>query len=215
MVSERIIPVAPPGLRTITAITFDLGNVLIKVNHLRFCRQMAALAGLSPQEVYAQVFESSLEPGYDTGRITSREFYERVTAHFGVALTYSQFCKLWCDIFDPMEAIAAVVTHLAARFPLFLLSNTNSLHFDYIRERFSAILTPFQAFILSYQVGSRKPDAAIYQALIQQVSRPAEEILFLDDKEIFVDAAREQGLAAWQFRSPQELRRDLERHGLW
>jgi FMN phosphatase YigB (HAD superfamily) len=71
----------------ITAITFDLGNVLIRVDHLRFCRRLAALAALSPQEVYAQVFESGLEPGYDTGRITSREFYQRVTDHFGVALT--------------------------------------------------------------------------------------------------------------------------------
>lgn len=199
----------------ITAITFDLGNVLVKVDHLRFCRRLAALAGLSPQEVYAQVFESSLEPGYDTGRITSREFYERVTAHFGVTLTYARFCELWRDIFDPMEAMEAMVAHLAPRFPLFLLSNTNFLHFDYIRERFDAILQPFQAFILSYEVGSRKPEAAIYQALIQQVNLPPEEILFLDDKVAFVEAARGQGLVAWQFRSPQELRQDLERYGLW
>ena len=215
MVAERLTPAASPGRRPITAITFDLGNVLVKVDHLRFCRRLAALAGLSPQEVYAQVFESSLEPGYDTGRITSREFYARVTAHFGVTLTYARFCELWCDIFDPMDAMAAVVAHLAPRFPLFLLSNTNSLHFDYIRERFDAILQPFQAFILSYEVGSRKPEAAIYQALIQRVQRPPEEILFLDDKATFVAAARGQGLVAWQFHSPQELQQDLERHGLW
>ncbi|MHB9072984.1 MAG: HAD family hydrolase [Desulfobaccales bacterium] len=215
MVAERLTPPGPPLPGPITAITFDLGNVLVKVDHLRFCRQVAALAGLSPQEVYAQVFESSLEPGYDTGRITSREFYERITAHFGVTPTYARFRELWCDIFDPMEAMAAVVAHLAPRFPLFLLSNTNSLHFNYIRERFEAILQPFKAFILSFEVGSRKPEAAIYQALIQRVSRPPEEILFLDDKVIFVDGARSQGLTAWQFRSPQELQQDLERHGLW
>ena len=199
----------------ITAITFDLGNVLVKVDHLRFCRRLADLAGLTPAAVYAQVFESSLEPGYDTGRISSREFHQRVTAHFGVALPYSRFADLWCDIFDPMEAIDAVVRHVAGRFPLFLLSNTNSLHFDYIRERFAPILEPFQAFILSYEVGSRKPEAAIYQALIRQVGRPPAHILFLDDKAGFVRAAQDQGLAAWQFNSPQELRRDLERHGLW
>ncbi len=215
MVSERLTPTASPILPRITAITFDLGNVLIKVDHLRFCRRVAALAGLSPQEVYAQVFESSLEAGYDTGRITSREFYERVTAHFGVTMAYSRFCALWCDIFDPIDAMAAVVARLAPRFPLFLLSNTNSLHFDYIRERFGTILKDFQGFILSYQVGSRKPEAAIYQALIQQVRRPPEEILFLDDKVPFVEGARNQGLVAWQFRSPQELRQDLEHHHLW
>jgi FMN phosphatase YigB (HAD superfamily) len=215
MASKGFTPPRPRGPQTITAITFDLGNVLVKVDHQRFCRRLAALAGLTPQEVYAQVFESSLEPGYDTGRITSREFYQRVLAHFGVTLAYAQFREFWCDIFDPMGAMEAVVARLASRFPLFLLSNTNSLHFDYIRKRFGVILKPFQAFILSYQEGSRKPEAAIYQALIQKVHRPPEEILFLDDKVAFVEAARGQGLAAWQFHSPQELQRDLERQGLW
>jgi glucose-1-phosphatase len=204
-----------PAARPITAITFDLGNVLIKVDHLRFCRRLAALAALTPAEVFAQVFESSLEPGYDTGRITTREFHQRLAAHFGVALPYSRFRELWCDIFDPMDDMAELVQHLAASFPLFLLSNTNSLHFDYIRERFGPLLDPFRAFVLSYRVGSRKPEPAIYQALILQVGRPPEEILFLDDKASFVKAARDQGLAAWQFRSPEELRRDLARHRLW
>ena len=208
-------PMAAPVPPTITAITFDLGNVLIRVDHLRFCRRLAALTALSPREVYARVFESSLEPGYDTGRITSREFYQRVTAHFGVALPFSRFCDLWCDLFDPMEGMAELVEHLASRFPLLLLSNTNSLHFAYIQERFGPILQPFRAFILSYQVGSRKPEPAIYQSLIRQAGRPPEEILFLDDKLSFVEAARDQGLTAWLFRSPPELQRQLARHGLW
>jgi glucose-1-phosphatase len=204
-----------PAPLPITAITFDLGNVLIRVDHLRFCRRLGALANLPPQEVYARVFESELEPGYDTGRISSREFYQRVTAHFGVALPYSQFCDLWCDLFDPMEGMAEIVHHLASRFPLLLLSNTNALHFDYIKERFKSILQPFRAFILSYQVGSRKPEPAIYRSLIRQAGRPPEEILFLDDKVAFVEGALSQGLTAWQFRSPQELRQELERHRLW
>jgi putative hydrolase of the HAD superfamily len=203
---------APPK---ITAITFDLGNVLIKVDHLRFCRRLAALAALSPQEVYDRVFASSLEPGYDTGEMSSPEFFQRLTAHFGVALTYSRFCALWCDMFDPMDDMPELVHHLASRFPLFLLSNTNSLHFAYIQERFAAVLQPFRAFVLSYRVRSRKPEPAIYQSLIRQVGRPPEEILFLDDKETFVEAARGSGLTAWQFRSPRELRQELGRHRLW
>ena len=64
-------------------------------------------------------------------------------------------------------------------------------------------------------MGSRKPEAAIYQTLIQKVGQPPAEILFLDDKITFVEAARTQGLQAWQFHSPAELQQDLKRHGLW
>ncbi len=64
-------------------------------------------------------------------------------------------------------------------------------------------------------MGSRKPEPAIYQSLIRQAGRPPEEILYLDDKLSFVEAARDQGLTAWQFRSPPELQRELARHHLW
>jgi HAD superfamily hydrolase (TIGR01509 family) len=201
-------------LPDIKALALDLGNVLVKVDHFRFCRRLAKLAGLTPEEVYAQVFESSLEPGYDTGRLTSEEFYRQVTDHFGVALPFPQFTAWWNDLFDPMEGMAELVSHLAARYPLYLVSNTNELHFTYIRES-CAFLEHFRSFILSFEVGSRKPEPDIYQALIRQTGLPPSQCLFVDDKLPFVTAARNQGLLAWQFTSPQEFIRDLQRHGLY
>jgi glucose-1-phosphatase len=198
----------------LTVLALDLGNVLVKVDHLRFCRRLADLAGLTPGEVYARVFESDLEFGYDTGRLTSEEFHHRVMDHFGVALPFSQFSSWWNDIFDPMEGMAELVRHLAARFPLYLVSNTNSLHFTFIRERY-AFLDRFQSFVLSFEVGSRKPEPAIYQALIQQTGLLPSRCLFVDDKLPFVTAAREQGLVSWQFTSPGEFIRCLQRHGLY
>jgi HAD superfamily hydrolase (TIGR01509 family) len=197
----------------ITVLALDLGNVLVQVDHMRFCRRLADLAGLSAEEVYARVFESDLEAGYDTGRLTSEEFHRRVQEHFGVALPFSQFSFWWNDIFDPVEGMAELVSRLAARFPLYLVSNTNTLHFAYIRKNY-AFLDLFQSFVLSFEVGSRKPEPAIYQALIKQTGQPPCQCLFLDDKLPFVTAAREQGLMSWQFTSPGEFIGCLQRHGL-
>jgi putative hydrolase of the HAD superfamily len=199
----------------VTAIAFDLGNVLVKVDHWRFCRGLAQLTGSSPQEVFSRVFETDLEPGYDTGRISSLAFYRRLTTGFRVDLPYPAFSVLWSDIFDPMEQMEEAVVRLAPRYPLFLLSNTNPLHFEYIRRRFSRLLQHFQAFILSYRVGNRKPEAAIYQALIREAGQPPPQILYLDDKLPFVTAALDQGLTAWHFTAPLDFFRDLQRHGLW
>ena len=198
----------------ITVLALDLGNVLVKVDHMRFCRRLADLARLSAEEVYAQVFESDLEPGYDTGRLTSEEFHRRVMVHFGVVLPFSQFSSWWNDIFDPMEGMAELVVYLAARFPLYLVSNTNTLHFSYIKESYT-FLDLFESFILSFEVGSRKPEPAIYQALIEQTGRPPSRCLFVDDKLPFVAAAQEQGLVSWQFTSPVEFIGYLQRHGLY
>ena len=202
------------ALLDIKALALDLGNVLVKVDHFRFCRRLAQLAGLSPEEVFAQVFASSLEPAYDTGHLTSEEFYHQVTEHFGLTLPYPQFCTWWNDIFDPMEGMAELVGQVAARYPLYRISNTNALHFAYIKESY-AFLDHFQSFILSFEVGSRKPEPDIYQALIQRMGLPPSQGLFVDDKRPFVTAAQSQGLMAWQFTSPVEFIRDLQRHGLY
>lgn len=198
----------------IRALALDLGNVLVKVDHLRFCRRLAPLVRLTPEEVYARVFESDLEPGFDTGRLSPAEFHQRLEERFGITVPFGRFCWWWNDIFAPLEGMAELVEHLAARFPLYLVSNTNALHFAYIRENYP-LLRHFRDFILSYEVGSRKPEAEIYQALIRRLETPPSHCLFVDDKLPFVQAAREQGLVAWQFTSPRDFRRFLQEHRLY
>lgn len=199
----------------IAALAFDLGNVLVKVDHFRFCRGLAALSGLPPEEVYAAVFLSSLEPGYDTGRLSSPEFHRRLQALFRLDLPYSRFRELWTEIFDPLEDMEEVVARLARRYPLYLMSNTNAEHFRYVRRRFPSLLKHFRGLILSYRVGRRKPQAGIFQALIREAALPPPQILYLDDQEDFVAAARTHGLAAWLFVSPRDFKVKLSAAGLW
>ena len=202
---------APP----IAAIAFDLGNVLVKVDHLRFCRRLAAVAGWTPQEVYAAVFQTGLEPGYDTGRISSEEFHRRVQDHFRLDLPFPLFRQMWAEIFDPLEDMEAVAARLARRYPLYLLSNTNELHFQYIQENYATLLSHFRALTLSYLVGSRKPEPQIFQALIREAGLPPAQILYTDDNPEFVEAARAHGLVAWNFISPREFQEQLSLNGLW
>lgn len=203
-----------PSPLKLAAIAFDLGNVLVKAEHFRFCRPFAALVNLTADEVYAAVFGSDLEPGYDTGRVSSEEFYRRVMDRFGLALPFPRFCELWNDIFAPLEDMEHTVARLAARYPLYLLSNTNPLHFQYIKEHYP-LLRHFRGFILSYEVGSRKPEPGIFQALIREMGQPPERCLYLDDLLPFVEAARSHGLVAWHFISPRDFKEQLSREGLW
>jgi HAD superfamily hydrolase (TIGR01509 family) len=206
--------VSTPVSLKIDAIAFDLGNVLVAADHLRFCRPFGALAGLSPEEVYARIFASDLEPGYDTGRLSSEDFYRRVLALFNLALPYPRFCELWNEIFAPLGDMEQTVARLAGRYPLYLLSNTNPLHFQYIKQHYP-LLRHFRRLILSYEVGSRKPEPGIFQALIRETGLPPARCLFLDDKPPFVTAARDHGLVAWHFVSPRDFKEQMRREGLW
>jgi glucose-1-phosphatase len=199
----------------IKAIAFDLGNVLVKVDHGRFCRGLEAATGLSAGAIYRTVFETGLEAAYDKGRISSRDFYRAILASLGLDLPYPLFRRLWCEIFDPMEDMESVAGQLAAAYPLFLLSNTNELHFNYIRERFPALLGHFGAFILSFELGRRKPEPEIYRELVRRAGLPPGHILYVDDKLPFVEAARATGLQSWQFTSPAQFRRNLKESHLF
>lgn len=203
-----------PKSTAIKLITFDLGNVLVKVDHMEFCRRLAVLTQVTATEVFDYVFNGALEPGYDTGNITSQEFHRQIVAQFKVSLEFERFARWWNSLFSPMPEMEEVVTRLARGYPLFLLSNTNALHFEYIQEQYP-ILKHFSHFVLSYKVGSRKPEKGIYEHLLKQAGIPPEQILFIDDKIPFVAAARELGIRAWQFTSSEALKEQLTDSEIW
>ncbi len=196
------------------AIAFDLGNVLIRVDHLQFCRRLAAYTTASPAAIFDYVFAGPLEPEYDTGRISSAEFHRRICDHFRLSLPFDLFARFWNEIFAPLEGMEEVVHRLLPRYPLFLVSNTNALHFDFIQQM-CPFLTSFRELVLSYRVGSRKPEPGIYQRLIRAAGCPPTACLFIDDKAPFVAAARRHGLQAWQFASVADLRARLTAGGVW
>ena len=198
----------------IKLITFDLGNVLVQVDHMEFCRRLAVLTPLAPEDIFNYVFNGSLEPEYDTGKITSQEFYTHIIAQFKVAIDFDRFARWWNSLFSPIPEMEEVVIQLAQNYPLFLLSNTNALHFDHIFSNYP-ILKHFTKFILSYKVGSRKPEHGIYEHLIRQSGVLPGQILFIDDKMPFVTAAQEHGIQAWQFTVCDVLKQQLKVYGLW
>lgn len=199
---------------SVELITFDLGNVLVNVNHMEFCRRLAVLTPLAPEEIFEYVFNGSLEPGYDTGKITSQEFYQHILAQFNVQVDFERFARWWNSLFSPIQEMEAIVEKLAAKYPLFLLSNTNILHFEFILQNYP-VLNHFTKFVLSYRIGSRKPESGIYEYLIRQSGVSPERILFIDDKMPFVNAARTHGIQAWQFTGCTEFIQKLKDHGLW
>ena len=77
--------------------------------------------------------------------------------------------------------------------PVWCLSNDVGRWSQKLRARLN-IETYLQGSIISGDVGLRKPDRQIYEALIQASGFPVEELLFVDDREPNVLAARELGI---------------------
>jgi len=76
------------------------------------------------------------------------------------------------------------------------------------------ILRHFDEFVLSYEIGSMKPAAKIYQEAIARSGCAAEECFFTDDILVNVEAAREHGIDAVQFHSADQLENELRLRSL-
>src|SRR5262249_26358400 len=102
---------------------------------------------------------------------------------------------------------------LKSRYPLILVSNTNEAHIDYVRSHYR-VLDYFDHRILSYEVGSLKPDREIFEHAIAVSGHPAESLFFTDDREENVLAAKRLGMQAHLFKTESQLVDALQQAGV-
>jgi glucose-1-phosphatase len=182
---------------TTRSVLLDFGNVIAFFDHHKACRQLAGLSrrGLDAQHIYHIIFETGLETGYDTGRLSTPDFIGRLRQTFDLRGDDREIAHAWSDIFSPNEPMAAAMRELKSRgLRLVLASNTNELHHEQFAREFADVLAPLDAEILSYRVGSRKPEHAFYAACIEAAGCPPGECLYVDDRADFISAGRELGL---------------------
>ena len=67
----------------------------------------------------------------------------------------------------------------------------------------------FKDTILSYQVGMRKPDPAIYKLSASRIKVPIGKCLLIDDSSVNTDGAAAAGMRAHHFHDADDLIRDL------
>ena len=196
------------------ALLFDLGNVIIGLDFERAYRSLAALTAHDAEEIPRIISRANLAGPYERGEISNDEFHKRFCAALDLDLAYGPFEELWGDMFVSEPFLdQPFFEGLSRRYRLVLLSNTNDIHYRFLRERYP-MLEHFDDFVLSYEVGVMKPDPKIYDEAIRRAGAPAGECFFVDDKQINVDAARQAGIDAVRFENRDELERQLRNRGV-
>jgi putative hydrolase of the HAD superfamily len=107
----------------------------------------------------------------------------------------------------------SMLENLAARYRLLLLSNTNAIHFESLRET-HLMLRHFHHLVLSYEVKAMKPQPEIFHSAIALAECRPEECFYTDDIGEYVEAARKLGIDAVQFQSLDQLQGELTARGI-
>ena len=195
----------------IDLFVFDLGNVILPFDHRPIATKLherSSSNGLwTPKEIFDDLFDfaNGIINRYEEGLSSSFEFYLEIRNRYHLDLPYEEFKEIWNNIFRDSPEVNELILYLKAKgYPVFILSNTNELHFSHILERFP-IVHAVDDWILSFEVGAKKPDRRIYDAIFEKMDVEGEKVLFIDDMEHNVAAARSLGMQGLLYTDPEDL----------
>jgi FMN phosphatase YigB (HAD superfamily) len=196
------------------ALLFDLGRVLIPFEFNRAYRAMEILTGLRTQEIRESLAATNLMREFETGLMSPEEFAEAVMGVLSFRCQLPEFNRIWNSIFLPETLIPeAAIRELASRYRLIIVSNTNRLHFEMLKNTYP-IFQYFFGFVLSYEVKAMKPDPAFYAAALGMAGCLPRECVFIDDLPENVAGAERAGLHGIVFESFPQLSEEFRRRGI-
>ncbi len=206
--------ISPMDDSPIEVIFFDLGNVILPFNHYQIAEKLLPFVQKKDfqdsREIFRYLFD--LQEGvinhFDKGKVSPSHFFGSVKKHLSLSISFEQFIPIWTDIFIEDREVSEIIRSLKGRQRLGLLSNTDPLHFKHILSTFP-IIRVFEKYILSYEVGFKKPDVRIFQEAIRWASVEPKKILFIDDTKDHIEVAASLGMQGLHFRSASQLKDEL------
>ncbi len=185
------------GVQTMTAIkaiSLDFGRVLGNFDKMIACTKIAAQCTTSAEEIYQQLVGSEGEKDLEVGKISASEFARNVIQRFDMTnASPEEVSAMWGDIVSPNPDIMPILHELVGKkLQLNVLSNTSSAHWRYVRQLPAIRLLEAHGagFTLSYIVQAAKPEKKIFDAMLRSLDAHPDEVLFIDDIDVYVDAAR-------------------------
>jgi 2-haloacid dehalogenase len=197
-----------------STIIFDLGGVLLEWNPRYLYRKLfddeAAM-----EAFLATVCTPDWNVRQDAGRPFAEAVAELVERHPEQEAMIRAYHERWEEMVPhAIEGSVEILADVrAAGYRVAALSNWSAETYPLMRQRFD-FLGWFDRIVLSGDERCIKPDPQIYQILLDRLAQPAHECLFIDDSEKNVVAAREMGIRAIHFRSPEVLRVQLQEMGI-
>lgn len=177
---------------------FDLGNVIVDIDFNRVMGvwsdySRVPLANLQKSFSMGEAFHR-----HERGQISDEDFAVALCHEMDMALSFEQFSAGWQAIFIALrpEVIEVMQQLRAQGHRVVVLSNTNRLHTEYWPEQYPQVVNAADKIYLSQEMGMRKPDAEIYQKLLESEGFSPDQAVFFDDNADNIKGAQAVGISS-------------------
>lgn len=201
-------------MRAVPWVFFDLGDVVCRFLPQRRLDAFVAATGLEAETIHQALWESGFSNDCDDGRYTEAEMVAQIGQRLGVSLAPPELRRLWATAFEPDARVLDLAASVRRVYRTGLLTNNPPLLKTALTERLPAVAQGFDPIIFSYEHRARKPSAALFESVRQQLGAAAHDLLLIDDSLGNVQGASAAGWQGIHFVSPDGLQRDLRDMGL-
>jgi FMN phosphatase YigB (HAD superfamily) len=175
------------------AVVFDLGKVLLDFDYSLAVNRMAVHCTLPPAELHGVLNQSTLLHRYETGLMTTNEFFNEVKRLSTFCRGFDDFAPIFGDIFTAIPEMIELNRQLRVRhIPTYIFSNTNELAVTHIR-RVYPFFSDFDSHIYSFEHRAMKPDPRIYKVVEAKSGREKSNLLYIDDRLENIQAGEARG----------------------
>ncbi|HKJ12184.1 MAG TPA: HAD-IA family hydrolase [Ornithinimicrobium sp.] len=184
----------------------DLAGVLFTFEHDVRLPVLGELLGMPPQLVDAMFWASGFTDDCDAGRYPDAAAVRQEIRHrTGYTGTDADLDHAWCSCYAVDPEVLSMLTARQDDLHMVAFTNNGPLEEEVLVRRHPEAFAPFDELLFCHRLSANKPDAAVYREVQQRLDRAAERLLFVDDGEDNVAAARAQGWTAVHFSGPEDL----------
>lgn len=197
-------------------IVFDLGGVIITLDRQACVDSFKKLGFKDFDDILNDFVQDGFFLEFEKGSIDAVRFREIICDHIGHSVKDEQIDSAMGDFLSdiPVKRFETL-SKLKKSYNIFLLSNTNPIAMDKVKDIFSAygidMNDCFDKMYLSYQMKMVKPNSEIFLKLLEDSGIKAEESLFIDDGEMNINTANLLGFKTLHFINGIDLDREIEK----
>lgn len=183
-------------------IILDLGGVIINLNQSKTQESFQQLFPDNFNQISTQLIASNFFEDFEIGKISNNEFIHQFQ-QIDKNVSSKQIIQAWnCMLLDIPKERIELIKKLGKQYNVFLLSNTNDIHYKFINEYakkkfditdFSVL---FDKVYLSHYIKLRKPNKEIFQYVLKDAKINPSETLFIDDSLEHINSSKSLGIQA-------------------
>ncbi|HLO89897.1 MAG TPA: HAD family phosphatase [Lentimicrobium sp.] len=198
------------NLSGIKNIIFDFGRVLLNINPALTSEALHKL-NFKPNNGLEGRKDDDVVGLLESGHITSEEFIDIVLKAVNENTTKEEVINAWnAMLLDFPLSHVDCLKKLKGQYRLFLLSNSNQIHYDYYATAFKEahgfeLQDLFEKMWFSFEIGLIKPDTEIFRYVLSDGALKPEETLFIDDTLVHVEAAAKVGIHTYHLTGSDDI----------